>query len=145
MSIKNKSIIQTSHAILLLGNKYIMQLRDKKPHISAPGVWSLFGGRLETNEKQIDGVKREIFEELKIIPSEFKYLWYEDYYDPFWKTTVRTWFFEALVDDVWDKHKLNEGTDVKAFNYKELAVENISAIIRKAIKRHYMECVNKVK
>jgi len=130
---------QTSHAILVLNGKYLLQLRDNKPTIPAPGQWCLFGGMLENGEDPIDGVKREIFEELSIRPSNYRELWHEDYYVPLLKAMARTWFFAAEVDETWDEHKLNEGRDVKAFAYEDLAGLEMPAVMRKTIQRYHWE------
>jgi len=63
--------LQSSHAVLLLDGQYILQLRDNKPDIAAPGQWTLFGGMLANDEAPLKTIQREIFEELCIQPSEF--------------------------------------------------------------------------
>jgi len=131
--------MQTSHAILMLSGKYVLQLRDDKPSISAPGEWSLFGGMLNDGEVPSEGIKREIFEELNIKPQHYRALWYMDYYLPLEKKDVRTWLFEAEVDKVWGAHKLNEGKDVKALSYHELKDIKIPDVMRKALERHHKE------
>lgn len=35
-------VLQSAHAILLLDGQYILQLRDNKPDIAAPGQWTLY-------------------------------------------------------------------------------------------------------
>jgi 8-oxo-dGTP pyrophosphatase MutT (NUDIX family) len=42
----------------------ILQLRDNKPGIRSPGAVSVFGGGVEAGESPIDGLVRELFEEL---------------------------------------------------------------------------------
>ncbi len=95
---KNIPEFQSSHAILLFSGKYVLQLRDDIPTISAPGEWSFFGGMIEKGESPIEGIKREIFEELGIRPEEFKELWYEDYFDTFKKDIVRNMVFCCRCD-----------------------------------------------
>ena len=38
-------------AILLERGKFVLQLRDNKPLIDFPDMWSLFGGAIEKNEE----------------------------------------------------------------------------------------------
>lgn len=128
---------ETAHAILVFRGKYILQLRDNNPMISAPGQWSFFGGQIVTGETPEDAIKREVYEELEIKPENFKFLWTVDYYDPFVNLIVRTWFFSAEVSSVWSKHKLNEGEDVKIFRFRDLANIKIPSIVRQAIERFY--------
>jgi 8-oxo-dGTP pyrophosphatase MutT (NUDIX family) len=133
--------IETSHAILLLSGRYVLQLRDDKPTIPAPGVWSLFGGAQQKGETSLQAVRREIFEELSIKPARFIYLWHNNYYDEFHQGTVRINFFAAEVDAVWSGHRLTEGQAVGVYNYSDLVSLSIPAVIREAITRfHDSKC-----
>jgi len=125
--------IQTSHAILLLSGSYILQLRDNKPTIAAPGKWSLFGGVRKYNESPLQIINREVMEELLIKP-EYEYLWFKDYYSDFRRTFVRTWFFASEVSTVWSHHKLIEGQTAGIFTYNQLNALDIPAVMKNAIK-----------
>ena len=129
--------LQSVHAILLLNGKYVLQYRDNKPHIVAPDKWCLFGGGIEKEEEPADTVKREIFEELHIAPPEYKYLWFMDYLPFSAKTPVRSWFFVADVNKVWDQHVLNEGSDVGSFSIDEIASIQIVSVMREALIRYH--------
>ena len=48
--------------------RYLMQLRDDVPTITFPGYWSLFGGAVENEETLINGIRRELDEELSFSP-----------------------------------------------------------------------------
>ena len=50
--------------------RYLMQLRDNIPTITFPGYWSLFGGALENKETPVNGIRRELDEELSFAPLE---------------------------------------------------------------------------
>lgn len=128
---------QTSHAILTLSGKYLLQLRNHIPTISAPGQWSLFGGRVNDGETPLQAMKRELSEELEISPAKFIELWPIDYFAPFEKEVVRTWLFAAEVEDVWSRHKLNEGVDVQAFRYEELDSIDIPSVMKEAIRKYH--------
>ena len=114
--------VETAHAILLLSDKYVMQLRDDKPDIAARGQWSFFGGKINPGETPLEAIKRELFEELSIRPEELRFLWQTDYYYDFVKGTVRTWFFISSVDRVWSAHKLKEGKGVGIFFLMNLRI-----------------------
>lgn len=49
--------------LLLDGDKVLMQLRDDKPEIFAPGVWAIPGGRVDEGEEPEAAVIREFLEE----------------------------------------------------------------------------------
>ena len=125
----------TAHAILLLDGRYVLQLRDDNPAISAPGQWSLFGGRIDEGEDPLTAVKRELMEELNLRPEKFSELWPLDYYDPFDKQEIRTWFFWADVTDVWPNKILGEGQGVEAFSLEQLGQLDMPSIMRVAIEK----------
>lgn len=124
--------IQTSHAVLVMADQYILQLRDNKPEISAAGQWSLFGGMKDNGETPLKAIKREIKEELLIEPS-FKYLWLTDYYDAFVKTYVRTFFFEADVENIWKNHKLMEGQAAGIFKFEQIKKLDVPSVIKNTL------------
>lgn len=54
--------------ILLLqeDGSFILQVRDDKPGITNPGLWSTFGGKIESGEEPIDAAVRELSEETNL-------------------------------------------------------------------------------
>jgi 8-oxo-dGTP pyrophosphatase MutT (NUDIX family) len=55
-------------AVLLCGDRYLMQLRDAKPTILLPDHWACFGGDIETGESAAEALRRELVEELEFRP-----------------------------------------------------------------------------
>ncbi len=133
---------ETSQAILRLSDKYILQLRDDLPDIAARGQWSLFGGMINPGETPLGAIKRELFEELSIRPSEFKFLWYTDYYYDFVRSTVRTWFFMSKVDNVWGNYQLKEGRAADTFSFNDMKDLDIPDVIRQALNRYHSGHIN---
>ena len=131
--------IQSAHAILLLHDKYILQLRDNKPTIAAPGQWSLFGGMKRMGETPLEAISREIQEELSIQPAEFHYLWFTDYFAAFETEVIRTWFFSSDVGSVWAEHKLLEGQAVGAFRFEKTSDLEMPAVMRQTIERFHKQ------
>lgn len=136
-SLLNAPNIQSAHAVLLLYDKYILQLRDNKPTIAAPSQWSLFGGMKKTGETPLEAISREIYEELAIQPLEFHYLWFADYFSAFEGEVIRTWFFFSDVGSVWAEHKLLEGQSVEIFHFKDIADLEMPAVMRTTIERFH--------
>src|SRR3989344_8955585 len=52
--------------IITSENKVLLQLRDDKPDIRFPNMWSLPGGYIDNKEAPKEAAKREIYEELEI-------------------------------------------------------------------------------
>jgi 8-oxo-dGTP diphosphatase len=46
----------------------LLQLRDDKPGLRYPNMWTLFGGAVEEGENPADAILRELHEELEIAP-----------------------------------------------------------------------------
>ena len=120
-------------AVLLVDGRYALQLRDNKPGIEAPGMWGLFGGRIELGENASDAVVREVYEELAIKPPTFQPLWVQ-------RDAARPdrifLLFEADVSGIWGGHRLGEGQGVRCFDYCELAPVQMPEMIREVLRRH---------
>ena len=54
----------TCALLLSTDDRLLLQLRDNLPHITDPGMISLFGGRREDDETFLDCVVREVHEEI---------------------------------------------------------------------------------
>jgi 8-oxo-dGTP diphosphatase len=130
---------QSAHAILLRDDKYILQLRDNKPRIAAPGQWSLFGGLKKIDETPLETISREIQEELSIQPAEFHYLWFTDYFASFEDEVIRTWFFSSDVSSVWAEHKLLEGQSVGIFHFEDIFDLEMPTVMQTTIERFYRQ------
>ena len=135
--------LQSAHAVLLLDGQYILQLRDNKPDIAAPGQWTLFGGMIAEAETPQQSIQREIFEELYIQPKKFQRLWFVDYIAEFEKEWIRSWFFSADVKDVWPHHKLMEGQDTGIFTYDQIKTLKMPWVMRGTIDRYHKEMILK--
>mgnify|MGYP001253337025 CR=1 FL=1 len=50
----------------------LIQQRDYKHGLRWPGAWNLFGGMIENDETFLEGVERELIEELGILPGKIE-------------------------------------------------------------------------
>jgi len=135
---KIRSMLKIAQAVLMVNNHYVLQLRDNKLDILAPGMWSLFGGGLKKAEDPRLGVAREIKEELCLAPLNFLFLWNcQRIHET--GSLVHYSFFEADITHLWGKHKLMEGQAAQYFSFNELNNLDIPPFIRKVLQKHYMK------
>ncbi|WP_298614146.1 NUDIX hydrolase [uncultured Thermosynechococcus sp.] len=97
------TIVPVALAILYQGDRVLMQLRDDNPNILYPGHWGLFGGHLEPEEAPIDGVQREVYEEIGYHPSHLTF--FGEYHDP----QVHRYIFTGPLTCELETLVLNEG------------------------------------
>lgn len=129
-------VMQSAHSLLFLDSRYILQLRDDKPNIAAPGQWSLFGGLIQNGETPHQAIIREILEELSIQPPRYEFLWHIDYIAEYEKEMIRSWFFEADVSMIWSAHILREGKATGVFAHKETMNLAMPWVMRETIDRY---------
>ena len=60
-------MIKSAKGIVVVKNKYLLQLRDNKKNIFYPNFWGLFGGGLNKNETHQKCLEREINEETNLL------------------------------------------------------------------------------
>lgn len=68
-------IVSVSLAVLEQGGHWLVQLRDDREDIVAPGSWGLFGGHLEAGESAEQALRRELLEEIGFRAGALQ-LWY---------------------------------------------------------------------
>lgn len=94
-----------------------MFLRDNSPDIKNPNMWQLPGGVVEPGEFPDDTLKRELKEEINIVPRNIVSIGKK--YKP--SGQVGHYFFVVLTDDeVRELKKGEEGQEIKFFNFDEL-------------------------
>ncbi len=124
-------------AVLLVGDRYVLQLRDEKPGIAAPGLWGLFGGEVEKREEPSAAILREIEEELSIRLPSCRFLFdVEDHLQTSCQTAVYS-FFEGDMTRQWGIHCLREGQDVQHHAFADLAQLKMPRLIRAVLEWHY--------
>jgi 8-oxo-dGTP pyrophosphatase MutT (NUDIX family) len=107
-------------AILTVGRRYALQLRDKRPGIAEPGRWSLFGGVVRRGEHPEHAIRRELHEELHLRVDDLAELWRVRYYSSFRRAVARVVVFTGDVTDNWECHRLGEGQRVALFTIARL-------------------------
>lgn len=96
-------------AVLTVGDRYVMQLRDFIPGIAAPGTWGLFGGAMEAGESPQEAIQRELYEELGIRCSPKRLTEQRDHI-----------VFHEDITAKWPRAKLREGAGIGVFTIEKL-------------------------
>ncbi len=111
-------------AILMVDDRYLLQLRDDIPGIWYPGHWGLFGGALEPQEDEISALQRELREEIGLAPesSELRLVTrFEFDLRPIGKGRYFRSYYEMSVPSaVLPRLTLHEGADMRAFSSDEV-------------------------
>lgn len=113
-------------AILMFENKYLFQLRDNKKNIFFPNCWGLFGGALEKGEKKLEGLTREIYEELSIKLVKSKIIFFTTITFKFNDEVLKRHFYLVKISKKQKSNiKLNEGKKFKFFKPQDLLKKNL--------------------
>lgn len=121
------------NAILVNSKKQILlHLRDNNPHIIYPNYWACIGGGVEDGESELEGLKREVKEEINYSINNFKYL------DKFYlrKHKIICSVYVGHLDACEEEIKLTEGQCVKFFYPTEIKSLKMIKILKKIIHKN---------
>ena len=110
-------------AILVLEDgRYVMQLRDDKPDIWYPSHWGCFGGAVDAGETPEQALARELQEEIEFAPRDAEYFTRFDFDMSRLglKTYYRIYYLVRISQREFEKLKIHEGREVKAFPGEDL-------------------------
>jgi 8-oxo-dGTP diphosphatase len=114
-------------AIILYQGKMLLILRDDIPSIIFPNTWSPPGGGIEEGETPEQAMKRELLEEISIIPQSIHLLSTMVYED----SSIVYRFFAYLSAEEYTKIALGEeGQRMDWFTYEEALNINLSPNFR---------------
>ena len=108
--------------IRLSDGRYLMQLRDQRPDIWYPGCWGCFGGALDGREDPLEGLKRELREELELRVSEARQVARMDFdFGPVGLgKAFRVYYLVEIDVATVPKLALHEGRRMEPLSYSQL-------------------------
>ncbi len=137
-------MIRSVAGIIYLKNKYLFQIRDKKPNIWFPGFNGFFGGLIDKNESANQAIKREIFEELNEPVLKSKLLIKINFKTKELKEErERYYYLLDLKKDFEKKLIINEGAGFKFLSANQVNLKKMIPWDLTAIYYHQMLIKNK--
>lgn len=115
-----------ANAVLVLGDFYILQLRDEHAR-ACPGQWGLFGGGIEDGETPRAALIRELREELEI-----------EAYGAAHLLDIGQWsvFAVEVTLEQWERRALHEGVGVGMFSAEAVLGMGLNGIATGAVMVH---------
>lgn len=108
----------SANAIICWKDKILLFHRDNIPTIPAPDCWQNPGGGIEVGETPLQGLKRELLEEVSYYPKNIEFLGKIKKKDGF-----TSYIYVSFVTDdeaKLFKHGMGEGQEIKFFTIDEM-------------------------
>lgn len=120
-----------SFCIIVSGEEILLFHRDNKPGIPYPNHWQLPGGGLEENETWVEGMARELKEEVSFCPENLHLIGFHS------KDGSKTALFMSYVENK-SVFKLGpgEGQEIGFFNVENAKKLELTPVIRYRLNTH---------
>ncbi|MFA5932849.1 MAG: NUDIX domain-containing protein [Microgenomates group bacterium] len=118
---------------VVFDKKILLILRDNDSEIPSPNTWNLPGGGIEENETTENAAKRELREEINIIPKNLIYLGTQTYNDG----SVVERYLAKITEEEHKHIKLGrEGQKLDFFSIDETVSLNLSNYFKEYLNKY---------
>lgn len=111
---KDNQQITTVSAVVVFNGKLLLLQRDDNPEIKDPGCWQLPGGGVEDGETPDEAIKRELQEEISVIPASLRFLMSPS-------ADINAYYARLSNEEAKNIKKGDEGKDLRFFSFEELS------------------------
>ncbi len=111
MNVSQCSVVS---AIIVANSKLLLLKRDEKEGIRDPGKWQLPGGGVENEESAEEAIRRELYEEIGIVPNLLRFL-----ISP--SPEVDVFYARLSQEEERNIRKGSEGSELRFFSFEQLS------------------------
>ncbi|MDO8517075.1 MAG: NUDIX domain-containing protein [Nanoarchaeota archaeon] len=127
-------ISDSSFIFLKKEDKLLMYLRDNNPYIIHPEHWALIGGGIEKYETPLEGLLREIREEINCSVKNISFIGKIDVNNLVYNNQLlkdhKLYFFKGDIEKEIKEIKLTEGQRLGYFTFDEFEKLKVSKLLK---------------